>query len=279
MGEGAEEEWPWDLIDMEPDEADLLELQKIVGLAQDRFHRKPVPDELPDLSTEMLDELGFVPANNRGQSEDLVTKAPAGCWPFRRKFHETASKHDDRASFNPGEDCDMISDDTFPCMLVKQDAVYTREFTLLSNQNLGLCRIHAASLNGKPRQKEYGPRVWDRRDRCWVPMTEETLLIGEWRRCMTTEKKRQEEVFEKKRLVIQERDHSTQARVPRKGNTRDGAAVKVSCARSSESLGCKVEVMCAMELAAKITKFFSVFNSPHTTTTRADRVAEVNADR
>lgn len=96
---------------------------------------------------------------------------------------------------------------------------------------------------------------------------------------MTAEKKRQEEVFEKKRLVVQERDHSTQARVPRKGITRDGAAVKVSCSRSSESLGCKVEVICAKELAAKITKFFSAFSSPHTTTTRADRVDEVNADR
>ena len=273
MGEEAEEEWPWDLIDMEPEEADLVELQKIVGLAQDRFHRKSVPDELAvhDLSTEMLNELGFVPANYK--SEDLVKKAPAGWWPFRRnsRFVLAETTHGDFA-FDPGEDCEMVSDDT-PCMLVKQDAVNTR------NQNLGLCRVHAASLNGKPRQKEYGPRLFDRKDRCWVPMTEETLLIGEWRRCMTAEKKRQAEVFEEKRLVVQEQDHSTQARVPRKEFTRDGAAVKVSCSRSSESLGCKVEVICAKELAAKITKFFSAFNSPHTTTTRADRIDEVNADR
>lgn len=140
MGEEAEEEWPWDLIDMEPEEADLVELQKIVGLAQDRFHRKPVPDELAvhDLSTEMLDELGFVPANQK--SEDLVKKAPAGCWPFttpNSRFVLAETTHGDMATFDPGEDCEMVSDDTLPCMLVKQDAVYTREFTLLSNQTWG----------------------------------------------------------------------------------------------------------------------------------------------
>ncbi len=69
MGEEAEEEWPWDLLDMEPEEADLFELQRIVGLAQGRFHRKPVPDELAvhDLFTEKLDELGFNPANHKSE--------------------------------------------------------------------------------------------------------------------------------------------------------------------------------------------------------------------
>ena len=54
---------------MELEEADLFELQWIVGLAQGRFHRKPVPDEsaVHDLSTEKLDELGFIPVNHKSE--------------------------------------------------------------------------------------------------------------------------------------------------------------------------------------------------------------------